>query len=252
MGKLTKINNEIAIITPTHKSNLDSKEVKRLKISLANNPGTIHYFALPESANVSQISKIFPNSKLKFFQDSSFASIDEYNVLLLQPNFYQTFSAFKGILILQTDAILIRDISDIRTFGFDYIGASWKPHFAISNVLGRLYVNRKVFQKFNCTIIEAGNGGLSYRDISAMIAITRYLKSSVHYSSLTKIGKRRINEDLALCYFGRKLGYKFPNEIEANNFFLEKFYGDVDQIPKIYGFHALEKHNPIVDSFLIN
>jgi len=223
-----------------------------LKISLAKNPDAIHYFVLPKSADYGKILQIFPNSKFKFFQDSNFASIDEYNVLLLQPSFYQTFSEFKGILILQTDAVLIRDVSDLDSYGYHYIGAPWHPHFAISNILGRLYVNRKIFQKLNCSIVEAGNGGLSYRDVGAMIAITTYLKSSVHYNSLTKIGKRRLNEDLALCYFGKKLGYKIPNESEAKNFFLEKFYGDIDNIPKIYGFHALEKHNPKVDSFLIN
>lgn len=52
-------------------------------------------------------------------------NIKTYNKILKWHNFYKNFESWKHVLIIQTDALLLRKIDDVY-FNFDYIGAPWK------------------------------------------------------------------------------------------------------------------------------
>lgn len=83
------------------------------------------------------------------FNDEYFKSNETYSQLLVQYDFYNTFSNYEYMLIYQTDCYLIKD--DIEKFcnlGFDYIGAP-------------IISNHKVWK----TAPTTGNGGLSLRKI---------------------------------------------------------------------------------------
>lgn len=78
-------------------------------------------------------------------------SVVEYNTLKKQPHIWRSISA-ENILWMEPDCILRRRGIE-EYMEFDYIGAPWRPEFALSP---------------SC---QVGNGGLSFRKRSAMLRI---------------------------------------------------------------------------------
>ena len=240
----------IAIVTPTHKQYLDREELLRLKISLNFNSDFIHYFAVPENLEVSDLKLNFPNSYFIFFESSYFMSASTYNVLMLEPLFYRKFSEFKFVLILQTDAILMRNLRPLVTTTYDYIGAPWFPPYMIQEFLFRIYCNKKYFPFLTKNVISAGNGGLSLRNTSKLWTLTTYLKNSRYWNQLTATNNRRINEDLAIAYFGKKRGLSIADQDYASQIFIERGNVSFDLFSNLYGMHAPSKYQKLYENLL--
>lgn len=99
------------------------------------------------------------------FSDAYFKDKHSYSKLLCQNIFYESFSNFDYIQIIQTDCWVFEDKLDYFTnLGFDYIGAPWmvggfegKPHNKLWKV---------------------GNGGFSLRKIKTFSSILRQISFS--------------------------------------------------------------------------
>ena len=125
-------------------------------------------------------------------------SYSEYNRLLKQAEFYEKFIPTETFLIFQVDSILCAPHKELlnKFLEYDYVGAPWK--------MGGV-----------------GNGGLSLRKRSAMIANLRACPA-----------KDEDNEDI---YFARDcdtVKLKRPSEDAAREFSIETIYN-----PASFGIH---------------
>lgn len=94
---------------------------------------------------------------VEFFERHFFESVNGYNALCLDSQFYRRFDAYKYMLIYQTDAWVFRDeLLDWCNKNYDFIGA---PHF-FSNGNQR-----------STEFLGVGNGGFSLRRIQYCIDI---------------------------------------------------------------------------------
>lgn len=209
----------IVIVCPTHKEYLNDEEFTNLKITERSNPSVEKIFLIPDNISTIYYESKFHNWKVKKLDCKWFKSELQYNRLLLSSVFYEIFFGYSELLINQTDAFLVKDVSNLPT-KYDYLGAPWNPKI---NILG-------------CIKLEMGNGGLSYRKVRKFYWITK-LMFFLRFSS--------IHEDIIfslLC----KIGFlnTSRNRIK-NQYFIETTSANLTELsPDTFGFHALEKFNP--------
>ena len=92
------------------------------------------------------------------FGDAYFRSVEGYNELMRSLAFYQAFSKYESVLIVQTDALVFSDQLDRWCDkGYSYVGAPWfaglnKPCYPL-------------------TLAAAGNGGLSLRRVADFLEV---------------------------------------------------------------------------------
>ena len=174
---------QIAIVTPIWRNFLETDEILRLRHSLGNNSVFDHFFVGPGNLNYKKIIKLFPKSEVVTFAPNYFKSIGSYNNFMLSPKLYKYFDSFEYLLICQTDAILLQDISPILKLNYDYIGAPWDGCFEVVKFTNRLYANSRVCRLLPHTKVYIGNGGLSLRKVSSFLNLfnntnfKNYLKS---------------------------------------------------------------------------
>jgi len=229
------------IVTPVHKSEASRSEILRLKISLSNNPKVDHYFVIPQSLNTTSLEKNFPDSKFIKFEDSNFESIQSYNLLLLSRKFYEAFEEFENILICQLDAILIDDIQKISKTNRVYTGAPWINPYLVFSMRSVVVVKSSSLFRFLPGKISVGNGGLSFRNIRSFINILDQSQNDRVWNFF-KSGKT--GEDLVFSYLFKKYNYKITSRKQSSKIFVETSAKKLDSVPKVIGFHALDKFNP--------
>lgn len=239
----------IALITPTHKSNLDELELRRLHISLALNSQFPHYFVVPETLDCKSLESQFPNSKFMFFIPDYFRSVQSYNQLLLSEEFYLAFESYVNVVILQTDAFLRKNIRPILTLGYDYIGAPWQRPFSVSIHKNEFHPNNRRHALKSRVKVQVGNGGLSIRNVESMIKAIRFAKSRPYAPNILSGGH---NEDLVLSYLSTICNFNVPDVKTAAGIFTENYWHPQIQIDSIFGFHALEKYNPDLENRLMD
>lgn len=203
----------LIIIVPIYKPTLDDLEKYSLDFSLAALPGRLVVFIGPSDLNLDYYAAQYPSIQFIGFDNACFASIQGYNRLLLNPAFYQQFSAYEHMLILQTDAIVLRDELDHWCqLPFDYVGAPW-PNGV------ELFVNLGPFAHDNGRRVRAmvGNGGLSLRRISRCISLLQEFPDATDY-----FNRSGSSEDLFFSLMGSlSRNFILPNEISASMFSLE-------------------------------
>jgi hypothetical protein len=131
------------------------------------------------------------------FHKSYFENIEGYNRLLLSFHFYNTFKAYKYILVTQLDVFIFSDqLSHFTRLGYDYIGAPWFEGYGLATIESK--------------IIGVGNGGFSLRKVSSFLSVLglasifqkRYVSiaglSAILFSPLSflSILKYRLNKNL--------------------------------------------------------
>ena len=103
------------------------------------------------------------NVEFIYISNRYFASISTYNRLLMSSFFYQYFINYDYILIVQLDALVLKD--DLNRWcntGYSYIGAPWFDGF---------HMPKKPLK-----LIGVGNGGFSLRKISDFITVLRDIR----------------------------------------------------------------------------
>jgi hypothetical protein len=235
---------KIVICIPVHKHKLTIAEINNIKITSKTNKQISKFFILPRSIRVDFFKKKFPNIKIVFFKDKYFSSEMSYNRFLLEKDLYVAFKNYSFLTICQPDAVLIKDISKINLRSLDYIGAPWKKLYKLDifGIYGLNFISKFVCNYFKKTLI-VGNGGLSIRRVSKFLEVTQNIK----FLNLVKVG-----EDIFFSYFSKKYNIKQLSLVLAKKIFCESYSKNLNQIPSVYGFHALNKFNPRLQLKIFN
>lgn len=229
----------VIVLVPIYKNSLDPLETYSLDKSLAALPGRDVRFVGPANLNLDFYTERYGKIVFDSFDNESFASIPGYNRLLLSPAFYQQYLAWEFMLILQTDAVVLRDeLDDWCTQPFDYVGAPWPDGV-------ELFVNLGCFEGDKGRRVRAmvGNGGFSLRRIPKCVSLLEEFPDAVRYFSLSGS-----SEDLFFSFMGQlSRNFVMPNEITASLFALElkpSLYYAMNGNRLPMGVHAWAKYEP--------
>lgn len=228
------------ILVPIYKERLDPLEQFSLEHSLTVLGGRRPVlFIGPEGLDISDYQERHPGMQYLAFPRESFASIPGYNRLLLSPGFYTRFLSYEFMLILQTDAILLRDELDYwAAQPFDYVGAPWPDGV-------ELLVNAGVFEgeRGKRTRAHVGNGGLSLRRVRKCLSLLQEFSDALGIFDRTGS-----SEDLFFSIMGGlSTDFILPNEVMASRFAQElkpSFYMAVNGGQAPMGGHAWWKYEP--------
>lgn len=231
---------KVAVVVPIYQSQLNALEHFSLSHSLAQlQPGRAVYFVGPQGLDLSRYQADFPGIPFIPFEPSSFNSVQGYSRLLLSKPFYQRFDQHEFMLVLQTDALLIKDeLDDWCARPYDYVGAPWPDGLEIFLNLGRFEgaLGKKVRT-------HVGNGGLSLRRIQPCMALLDEFPEAADY--FLKSGS---SEDLFFGFVGPvSLDFVMPNEFVAATFAMElkpEYYFAANRGRAPMGGHAWWKYNP--------
>ena len=236
----------MAVVTPIWRPKLSVVEAESLRCSIASSSLADHWLLAPQSLDLTWYQQVFPTSHILELADDHFTSVHSYSYLMTTPGFYRKFDDYEFITICQTDAVLIKDPSEINASTIDYIGAPWSPPLKYVLLGKRLYVSSSFGEANESTIIRrlgrrltVGNGGLSLRRTETLIKVTETI-----HTSLSNRTRRHVLEDALICSVGRKYGLRVASQEQAETVFLESQASGLTSIPDIFGFHGLERWNP--------
>ncbi|MDR2562054.1 MAG: hypothetical protein LBC63_09835 [Holophagales bacterium] len=197
----------VAVAIPVYRPEIDGLELFSLQYSLRNlNPEREIFFVCPKSLDVSFYRRLAPSAKFATFDDGYFTSIASYCRLLLNPHFYERFSAYEFILLTQPDAIIIKDELDYWCAQeYDYIGAPWHPVRPIPVSAGG---RNKLLR------IGVGNGGFSLRRVKKCVELLTKFSEIANGPTLV--------EDMFFSIYGFiSDGFSIPDRFTASRFALE-------------------------------
>ena len=195
-------------------------------------------FIGPKGLDLAYYARRYPGIGFHGYDPVYFGSIRGYNLLLLDPGFYERYAAHEFLLILQTDAVLLRDDLDHwAALPYDYVGAPWPQGLPVKVHLDR-------FEGGNAKTVRAlvGNGGLSLRRVRACQALLReFPQAAEHFRQSGS------SEDLYFAVMGLlSTAFVLPNERVASLFAWElspEHYHAINGVPPMGG-HAWWKYNP--------
>ena len=116
---------DFCIVIPIYKEELDIIETLSLNriAELLNGKHYDIYFIKPQSLQNTSIYDKLEHIKMISFDDSFFKSIQSYSQLCVSYDFYDMFSEYRYLYILQLDCYLMRDeFAFWATQEYDYIG----------------------------------------------------------------------------------------------------------------------------------
>lgn len=231
------MNSSITLI-PIYKEKLSPIEEFSIEYSLNYLPTKRVIFICPERLNTQYYQEKFKISNFERYQNEFFESVPGYSRLLLTKDFYKQYSKNEFILILQTDAVLIKDnLNQWLNSKYDYIGAPWSEKF-------ECMLKWDIHSTNNYQIkTSVGNGGLSLRRIKATIDLISEFPEAVDYFI-----KSKSSEDLFFSTCGMASdSFIIPNEIVASKFSMETnptYYYGVNGNTVPFGGHAWWKYDP--------
>jgi hypothetical protein len=163
------------VIIPVYKAVQDLKDYE--KISISNTVKVLGanysiYLIHPETLDINQYLFFFNYSfKNKSFDSKYFKDQIGYNTLCLSKHFYEAWSDFSHMMIIQSDAFIFRD--EIKLFlKYDYIGAPW--------------IKSPIRLKTPIDVYPVGNGGFSLRNISKVVEVFSSNKKLMDYDTLRR------------------------------------------------------------------
>jgi len=232
---MTKTNTpSVAVVIPVYRPEIDGLELFSLQYSLRNlNPRREIFFICPKSLDVSFYHRLAPSAKYAIFDDGYFASIGSYCHLLKNPLFYKCFDSYEFMLILQTDAIIIKDELDYWCAQeYDYIGAPWYPAQTIT---------LKTPDGRNKTIkVSVGNGGLCLRRNKKCIELLNEFPGANKDCVYT--------EDLFFAFYGfQSKNFSIPSQFVASRFSFEccpEFFYELNANYLPMGSHGWWRYEP--------
>lgn len=230
---------QTAILVPIYQPTLAPLEEYSLDVSLRTLAGRTVMFIAPDGLDTAYYADRYPRLAVERFDAASFANIPGYNRLLLSTAFYERFTTHTHMLILQTDAIVLRDELDAWCASpYDYLGAPWPDG-------NELLINLDRFEgAYGKRIkVHVGNGGLSLRRIDKTIALLREFPQATQVFCQTGS-----SEDLFFSFMGSlSRDFVLPGEITASRFALElrpTYYFHVNGGALPMGAHAWWKYEP--------
>lgn len=230
----------VVVVVPIYQSNLSELERYSLQSSISRiNPGRDIVFIGPSGLDLDFYLNKYPDIPFVSFENDYFKSIQGYSRLLLSVDFYQLFSEYEFMLILQTDAILLKDdLDEWCSRLYDYVGAPWPDGIEVFVNLGRF--DGSFGKKIRAHV---GNGGLSLRRIRKCTGLINEFPDAIKL--FLKTGS---SEDIFFGVMGMlSSNFILPNEIVASSFSLElkpEYYYAVNEGVTPMGGHAWWKYNP--------
>ena len=235
-------NHRVATVIPLYTHRLEAVEVRRLRVTLSNAPEGSTYFVGPPGLGMQLPASLREQAQFVPFDAMHFASVRSYNRWVVQPGLYETFAKFEFLLLCQSDALLVRPLPADDAWEFDYLGAPWSPPIVAhwNPLRGRIVSGGP---SVIARRLDVGNGGLS-------------LRRTLAFASLKNLPRFRKmpNEDVAISYFGRRIGIRVAPRAIAARFFMEtestQWVAGMP-FPGVYGFHALDRFNPALEAALL-
>ena len=229
---------KVAVIVPIYKQKLDVLEDLSLKHSLNILYKREKYFICPKNLDTSYYREQYDLTSYIEFDETYFNSLIAYSDLMMSRSFYERFSSYDFILILQTDAIILNDDLDYwMNEPYDYIGAPWPDGIHIKINISRFLFHRKKFTFY------VGNGGLSLRRVNKILLIIDELENVKQ-----KLVKKGYLEDFFFGLAGSlSKDFKIPNQAVASRFSLElkpSYFFKLNGGNLPMGGHAWWKHEP--------
>ncbi|OGB34785.1 MAG: hypothetical protein A3F78_09765 [Burkholderiales bacterium RIFCSPLOWO2_12_FULL_61_40] len=228
-----------AIVIPVYLPQLEKFDQFSLDYSVAVLKGRFLCFIAPEGMDTAYYHARYPDIPFEFFDKELFASIPGYNRLMLGMPLHERFAGHEFLLILQADAIVLRDELDYWCAQpFDYVGAPWPEQYELFVNLDRFEGGYGKHMK-----VAVGNGGLSLRRIRKCVALLEEFPSASNVFRHTGS-----SEDLFYSVMGNlSVDFIIPNEITASRFSMElkpSFYYHVNGGKLPMGTHAWWKYEP--------
>lgn len=223
----------VAILIPIYKQELLPLEQFSIDYSLSVMKERDCFFVAPTGLDCRYYIERYPRIQFEFFPAEYFDSIDSYNRLLLNVSFYSRYLNYEFILILQPDAILIRDDLDFWALQpFDYVGAPWPDGVELT-----VWRDRFRGDRHRRVRASVGNGGLSLRRVRKCLAlINEFPETNAVFA------EAGTNEDSFFSLLGLlSTDFIIPNEITASRFSMElkpEFYYAVNGGEFPMGVHA--------------
>jgi hypothetical protein len=229
----------VVVLVPIYRPQLELMEQYALDKSLWHLQGRDVHLIAPASLPLDYYRTRYPQLPVDTFAGPAFESIPEYSRMLLSETFYDRYAHFEFMLIMQTDAILLKDDLDFWcTQPFDYVGAPWPKPFELFVNTGRFEGNDG--RHVRCTV---GNGGLSLRRISKCASLLR--EFSIEIKLFQYSGS---SEDLFFSTMGTLSNdFVLPNEVTASRFSMEgrpAYYQRINGGHLPMGAHAWMKNEP--------
>ena len=203
----------VLIVVPIYQQELSEIERLSLTYSLAKLPSRDVVFVGPQGLPMDYYAFHFPGIALRCFDAAYFKSVATYSHLLLRPDFYSSFQEYEFILILQTDAIVLRDdLNHWVNQSFDYVGAPWPGGWKL-----KINVARFAGENEKLISVDVGNGGLSLRRISGVLSLLN------HFSDVAAVAiDRKMAEDMFYGISGVLAdGFRVPDALTASRFAME-------------------------------
>lgn len=229
----------VVVLVPVYRPIPDALEIRSLDVSLCALAGRDVRFIGPAGLDTGFYAARYPGIAFEPFEPNHFTSIVGYNRLLLHPGFYDRYAEYDFMLVLQTDALVLRDELDRWCAQpFDYVGAPWPTPV-------ELRINLDRFGGPNGRHVRAtvGNGGLSLRRNSACAGLLAEFPQACDY--FTRSGS---SEDLYFSLMGPlSNGFVLPNEVTASTFAMEmrpSWYFEINGGREPMGGHAWWKYEP--------
>ena len=230
-------------VTPVWKEALTDLELRNVRRSVGVQDGSTIEFLAPERLDTTFYRRHFPGVTIRTVPNDSMRSVKAYNWLVSMPNFYETYSDFDFLAIVQTDAILIRGLDGLNLDLFDYLGAPWKCGIRYVRTRNRLYVDERCPSRLPSPKSLAirtlgrrawiGNGGLSVRRVPKFIALTHRLRPQIR----TYLAQG-LNEDVIFATAGADAGLRIPSVEYAGGVFREHLTLEQADDLGLVGVHA--------------
>lgn len=251
----------VIVVIPLYKSALDADELVSLRRCFEVLGSHPICFVRPEGSSFEYEALIAPYRQYPF-PASYFRSVQDYNRLMLTPDFYRAFAEYEYMLLYQTDAFVFEDrLAYWCAQEYDYAGAPWlRPGLQprIKNTLkialkGWWHRKRNILDKKTGLPSDyqlhnqVGNGGFSLRRIQKFMEIAG--EASVVKDKYLSEADHRFNEDV---FWGvevnrRRNRLRIPDVFTALEFAvenkLEKSFLMLGH-KQPFGCHAWNLHKP--------
>lgn len=207
------MNSKVIVLVPIYKAELSELEQFSLGYSLETLAAREVRFMAPDSLDMSAHLARYPDIAVDRFADTCFTSVRDYSRLLMSRGFYERYASHEFMLILQTDAIVLRDDLDHWcTQPYDYVGAPWPNGIELD-----VRVDRFRGDAGRVVSTKVGNGGFSLRRSARCIELLDEFPEALWFFSETGS-----SEDLFFSLMG-PLSERFtlPDEMTASRFSLE-------------------------------
>lgn len=171
------MDNSVAIVIPVYKEELSKYEIASLKRCVELFQSYDIFLVTYNTLDLKNYKEIYGEFKVKYYKKVFFDSINGYNRLMLNLDFYKSFSEYEYILIHQLDVFVFKnELNNWLSKNYDYIGAPWK------SIL--IHPNLKYSNK-------AGNGGFSLRKVKKFISVLRKLNKIYSFSFIFNRNKKK-------------------------------------------------------------